>query len=517
MANKSNSAESRLVSTSHPLLYEVNTRVLLNELSSRAGKRVTLKRIPDAVLDEWQDLGFDAIWLMGVWTTGKLGLQIARDTPSFREEYKRVLPDLTDDDIIGSPYAIKSYTVSRKLGGNSALAVLRKRLQKRGLGLVLDFVCNHTARDHSWVSSHPEYYVNGAQGDEAEKPDQYFRTKTSKGERVVAYGRDPYFPGWTDTAQLNYFHPGARRAMLRQLNQIAEVCDGVRCDMAMLVLNEVFDRTWGERVRPLKPPPEEFWKEAIAKEKLRQRDFLFIAEAYWNLEWQLQQLGFDYTYDKILYERLLREGAQSVFGHFKAELDYQRKCVRFIENHDEPRAAAVLSTEAWHCAAGVVMSTVPGMALYHRGQLEGRRIKLPVQLGRLPEEPESDAIKGFYRRLFRCLQSSPLRQGTWQLLEARPAWNENHTWTNFLAFMWKGKESGARLVVVNYAPHNGQCYINPDLAGIDGSPIEFRDVMGFGVFVRERTALASKGMYFDVPAYGIHIFEVSSTRHSNYQ
>jgi hypothetical protein len=236
--------------------------------------------------------------------------------------------------------------------------------------------------------------------------------------------------------------------------------------------------------------------------------FVFIAEAYWNLEWRLQQLGFDYTYDKTLYDRLLREGASSVYDHLKAELSFQRHSVRFIENHDEPRAAQALSTDAWHFAAATVAATVPGMFLFHDGQLEGRKIKLPVQLGRRATEPDVPQVRSFYRRLLSCTRTPALQKGEWRLLTIKPAWHANHTSANFLAYWWEEPTDGARLVVVNYAPQSGQCYVDLCLDSIQGSPIEFRDLMSEDVYVRERSALLSKGMYFDLPGYGFHIFEV---------
>lgn len=503
----------RLRRTSHPVLYEVNTRVLLNELSRQAGAKLTLDKIPDAVLDEWAELGFDAVWLMGVWTAGKAGIRIARENDDLRKEYQKALPDVTDDDIIGSPYAVHSYTVSKTLGGAASLNAMRKKLDARGMGLILDFVSNHTARDHKWVSYHPEYYIAGKDGDEREKPEYFFRTKTRKGERTLAFGRDPYFPGWTDTAQLNVFHPQTRAALLAELAEIARLCDGVRCDMAMLLLNDVFQRTWGAHLdnTGTTAPGTEFWDDAIRHVREQYPEFLFIAEAYWNLEWPLQQLGFNYTYDKTLYDRLLREGASSVYDHLKAELAYQQRSLRFIENHDEPRAAQVFHNESWHFAAATIAAGVPGMYMLHDGELEGRTIRVPVQLGRRPTEPVSVPTKHFYTRLLGCLTADVLKQGHWQLLKCRPAWHENHSFQNIIAFAWR-LASDMRLFVVNYAPWTSQCYIDLPLDGMEGTSFEFRDLMSPAVYVRDRTGLQHKGMYFDLPGYSLHIFDVKPAR-----
>ncbi len=507
-------SDGRMRTTAHPLVYEINTRVLLRELGRKKGVQATLATIPDEMLDEWAHLGFDAIWMMGVWTTGNIGLEIARSDEGLQQSYKAVLPDFADEDVIGSPYAVKAYTISENLGGPRELLALRKRLRERGLSLILDFVPNHTARDHQWVSRHPEYYINGKEGDEVQQAGLYFRVRTGKKYSVLAYGRDPNYPGWTDTAQLNIRNPETRKAMLATLKKIASMCDGARCDMAMLLLDDVFEKTWGERslLPGSGPAVGEFWAEAIRTVQEDFPDFMFIAEAYWDREWQLQQLGFDYTYDKRLYERLSREGAGAVYDHLKAEADYQRKSVRFIENHDEQRAAQTFGTEPWHFAAATVMATVPGMVLFHDGQLTGSKVKLPVQLGRRPSEEESLALASFYRKLLPIVADPVFRSGSWTLLHARPAWHENYSWANFLAFWWRDAGQGTRFVVVNYAPHVGQCYIELPLETFEASSIDFRDLIGTASFSRERAKLLTKGMYFDLPPYGFHVFEVLTSR-----
>ncbi len=503
-AGKEPGASLRMHETSHPILYEVNARVLLAELSSGTEKRITLGTIPDVILDEWASLGCDAIWFMGVWETGEVGLQMARTELGLREEYIKVLPDFSDADIIGSPYAVKSYSIPRSMGGKQGLIELRKRLGRRGLGVILDFVCNHTARDHVWVSKHPEFYVQCSPGSDAGFP-----APTRHGRKSIAFGKDPYFPGWTDTAQLNHLHRGARAALIGELLEIASLCDGVRCDMAMLVLSDIFIRTWGETALPEEKEVArgEFWGDAIDSVKKEYPDFIFIAEAYWDLEWKLQQMGFRWTYDKRLYDRLLREGPASVFSHLCAEKEYQGKSVRFIENHDELRAAHVLQPEAWHFAAAVVVTTIPGMVLLHEGQLEGRTRKLPVQLGRRPVEPAREGTRMFYRRLLSVVSHQPFRNGEWKLLLAKSAWHENHSSENVLAFWWKDGNV-MRLVIVNYAPRKSQCYVEIPNEFLEGNRCEFRDLVSSSVYVRETQQLLHKGMYFDLHPYGFHIFDV---------
>jgi hypothetical protein len=501
----------RLLETQHPVLYEVNAGILLHECSADAGKNLTLGEVPDALLDEWAGLGFDAIWLMGVWTRSELSREIARAHPGLQQEYRAALPDFTPEDVIGSPYSVKCYQVASEFGGNSGLERLRSRLARRGMGLVLDFVGNHTARDCPWVRSHPEWYVNGWPEGDKERPDLFFRAETAAGERVIAFGRDPMFPGWTDSAQINHRSRNARHAVLKELDAIAGMCDGIRCDMAMLILRDVFERTWHDQlhVTPEDDATAEFWEEAIDHVHAQHPAFLFLAESYWNREWDLQQLGFRYTYDKTLYDRLLHEGASSVRDHLKAEFVFQQRSLRFIENHDEPRAARVLQSEAWHFAAALIACTIPGMVLIHEGQMDGRTVRIPVQLRRRPKEQRSARSSGFYKELLTAVDSAVLKDGEWKLLNCRPGWHDNHTWYNFLVFWWAHPKHGVRMVVVNYAPQTGQCYVEVPIEEIEGGLLEFRDLLGKAIYVRDRVGLQTKGMYFDLPGYGMHLFEVS--------
>jgi Alpha amylase, catalytic domain len=313
-----------------PVLYEINTVIWLQELSRRNGRRVTLGEVPAAAWDEVALPGVDAVWLMGVWERSPAGLRIAERDEALRASWREALADLRSDDVVGSPYCVRDYVVDPVLGGPDGLAAARAELAGRGVRLLLDYVPNHVAPDHPWLTDHPEYFVQGGPDDLARSPDAFLESAG----HVFARGRDPYFPAWPDVVQLNAFSERLRTAAADTLASIGDQADGVRCDMAMLLINEVFARTWGDRVGG--PPAEEFWMQVIPEVRRRHPGMLFVAEAYWDLEWALQRQGFDYCYDKRLYDRLLHEGAGQVRAHLLADIDYQRGLVRFLENHDEP-------------------------------------------------------------------------------------------------------------------------------------------------------------------------------------
>ena len=323
----------------YPALYEINTWVWLSEASRKFGRNITLSSIPSSEWDAIAAYGFDAVWFMGVWERSPAGIAIANQNKNLLDDFRRALPDFRSEDNVGSPYCVRRYVVDQYLGGPEGLAVARRELARRGMNLVLDFVPNHVAPDHPWGLEHPEYFIHGTADDLKNDPSSFVEVSGA----VYACGRDPYFPAWPDVIQLNAFEPGLRQAAIQTVSSIAEQCDGVRCDMAMLMLNAIFERTWGGRAGAR--PTTEYWVDVISAVKKKAHGFLFIAEAYWDLEWELQQRGFDFCYDKKLYDRMEHGSAENIRLHLCADLAYQRKLLRFIENHDEPRAAATFSSE----------------------------------------------------------------------------------------------------------------------------------------------------------------------------
>ena len=503
----------------YPRLYQVNTRVLLTDLSRQIGRPVTLDDIPDLMLDRLVGAGFDWVWMLSVWQTGPAAKQVSRSNPEWRREFAETLPDLREEDIGGSGFAIAEYRVAEQLGGQAGLARLRDRLGRRGLKLMLDFVPNHMGLGHPWVESHTERFVEGTEADLIREPRNYTRVRRRGWDRILAYGRDPYFAGWPDTLQLDYSNPSTQDAMIGELQTIASQCDGVRCDMAMLLLPDVFQRTWGRR-------PEPFWPRATAEVRERHPGFCFMAEVYWDLEWTLQQQGFDYTYDKRLYDRLRDRHARPVREHFLAGLDYQDKLARFLENHDEPRAAATFPREV-HEAAAIITFLSPGLRFFHQGQFEGRRKRISPHLVRGPAEPTDVAILKFYERLLAVLRQ-PAVHGAWRLLECVSAWEGNWTWDGFLAFAWQGPDrdgkdgeavedvepgeagdGGKRLLVaVNYSGSQAQCYVRLPFADLSGRAVRFADLMSPATYDRRGDDVLAHGLYLDLPPWGYHVFDV---------
>ncbi|MBL7849817.1 MAG: hypothetical protein JNN04_02865 [Cyclobacteriaceae bacterium] len=484
----------------YPSLYEVNTRVWMTQLSQALGRKATLDDIPNQELDRLAELGFDWIWFLGVWQTGEQGRLISRGNEQFRREFEETLWDLKESDIGGSCFSIAGYSVHPDLGGNEALARLRERMHARHLKLMLDFVPNHMGPDHPWVKTNPGYFVSGSQTDLERQPQNFARVGNGKSERVLAHGRDPYFDGWPDTYQLDYSNPALAEAMKQELLRISGQCDGLRCDMAMLILPEIFERTWGRKAQP-------FWPGSIQAVREKSPDFVFMAEVYWDLEWVMQQQGFDYAYDKRLYDRLHEGAARPVRDHLRAGLDFQDRLARFLENHDEPRAASTFDDKP-HEAAAIITYLTPGLRFFHQGQFEGRKKRISPHLVRMPHEPLRTNLLQFYTRLLEVLKKSVFRNGQWSLLECQPAWEGNETHDALLAFAWDGLDGSRALIVVNFAPHQSQGYVRMHYPDLADQMVPFRDLLSTARYDRDGGELLDKGMYFNMPGWAFHVFEV---------
>lgn len=408
----------------YPTLYEINTRVWLNKF----GKNIRISQIPEGYWNSLKDKGVDYVWLMGVWETTKSSIEKHCFHPDLMMAYSRVTRDWRQIDITGSPYAIEDYVIDTKVGTITELRDLKIQLNRIGLKLILDFIPNHFNADSKLLMENPEVFLEVSAEDFQRDPYTYFQ----QSGKYFAHGKDPYFPAWTDTVQIDYSRLPAHAFMLDKLLQVAEVCDGVRCDMAMLILPDIFNNTWSVNVNFNKEL--DFWSAAIAKVKSTRPDFVFMAEAYWDTEWRLHLLGFDYTYDKKLLDYIERDHIDRLKSHLTGSMEYHNQTVRFIENHDEERSLTSLG-ELKAKAAAILYNTIPGMRLHYEGQWSGERIRYPVQMGTyfnpdkcicaIRNSVDTQTIPCtcmaiFYDRLMEVCKASIFKSGTWSLKESYP-------------------------------------------------------------------------------------------------
>ena len=483
----------------HPKIYEINTWPWLHFLSEKYNEKITLQNIPKEVFNkEFQY--FDAIWLMGVWQRSLKSEEIGINHLDLQGEFKKALSDYTSGDVVGSPYSVFDYRVDKHLGGLEGLESFRSQLKEKDIHLLLDYVPNHLAIDNIWLHEKKDMFIQGTKDEFMKMPYYFFWVE----DMIFAHGRDPYFPPWTDTVQINAFSEIARENAVKTLLSIADMCDGVRCDMAMLVTNETFDRTWGWKAKDR--PEKEFWDVVIPKVRDKHKDFIFIAEVYWDKEWQLQQQGFNFCYDKRLYDRMLHENPEAIKAHLLAEWDYQSKLLRFIENHDERRVREAFGDWKSRVAATIIL-TLPGARLIHEGQMRGYKTKTPVQLGRRTAEHENPGIKLYYEKLFEIIPDSDLMSGKWGLCEIRSV--GNNSFKNLIAYQWWTSEK-RQLTVVNFSPRPAQGHIIIDDIEFGTKNWTFNDVLNEKTYTYNGEDLSAHGLFVGLAPWRAHVFNVGN-------
>jgi hypothetical protein len=492
---------SRFPLRHHPHLYEINTWAWLEKLAARLGRPVQLADVPDSEWDAIAARGFDIVWLMGMWQHSAEARRIELADPENRPLFDRVLPGWKPEDVIGSPYSISAYVPDPRIGTWDSLDAVREKLRSRGMALFLDFVGNHTALDHPWTREHPEYYVQGTQADCDRDPASFRKIESAKGPVYVALGKDPYFPAWDDVAQLNHFSLEMRAALIGELRKIAAHCDGVRCDMAMLQFNEIFERVWNHQVAGMNPPETEFWADAHAATP----DLVLLAEAYWGTQQRLLDLGFSYVYDKGLYDAVRYEKMPDVHAQLGASQSYQQHLVHFLENHDEDRCAAAFGIERITSVA-TFMGTLPGMRFYQEGESEGAKIHLPVALRRVEDEPINPASVAIFEKILAVTKQDAFHKGQWNLL---PVNHEGEpTNENLVAYEWR-YDNIWKLIVVNLTGSVAQGRIPFGGRPLTAQGYVFHDELDGTRYPRSGDEVRRLGIFVRREPYQAHLFDVT--------
>lgn len=484
----------------NPRLYEINTVPWLLELSRKRGGRVTLGAVPQ---EEWQRIrsrGMDFAWLMGVWRRSERGRQIYMNDPTTPANLEKILPDWNETDILGSAYSIGAYEPDPLVGNWEDIDIARAKLNRLGMGLVLDFVPNQTGPDHPWVFQYPEYYIQGSLGDFKQKPADFFAFTRPGGRNYLAKAKDPNFGPWSDTLQINFFNKDARQAVLDELLKIAPHCDGLRCDMAMLMLNDIFARTWHNLLKEKKPAAE-FWTEAIK----RAPDLVWLAETYWETEKTLLELGFDYCYDKTLYDRLRWSPAYDIYFYLSRRQAYGNRLARFTENHDEPRAVEAFGRER-SLAAATLTATVPGLKIYHDGQFAGKKIRIPVQVRRTREEMPDCELEQYYDKLLKITDRSIYSTGTWKLKNVLPVGPDN-SFRNILAYLWQYADE-MKLIVINFGRDMSQGRVSLECDLLDGCDFALLDELNDQTYIRHGPQMLHPGLHVILGGYRAHVFDI---------
>jgi glycosidase len=484
----------------HPHLYEINAWTWLEKISARLGRQIRIAEVPDEEWDSLARMGFDAVWLMGIWKRSAESRRIKLGDPKNHAEFDRALPGWKPDDIVGSPYAVAGYVPDPRIGTWETLDAVRAKLHARGIALFLDFVGNHTALDHPWTREHPEFYVQGTPEDFDRDPGSFYKVETPRGVFFLALGRDPYFPPWDDVAQLNHFSPQMRAAELAELATIAAHCDGIRCDMAMLHLSDIFERIWGHLLRGARAPDQEFWAKAHAAVP----GLILLAEAYWGTESRLLDLGFSFAYDKELYDAVRGIHMGGVHGRLAAPLSYQSRLARFLENHDEDRFADAFGRDR-RLSVGTLMGTLPGMRFYQQGEFAGNVIRQPIELRTTVDEAADPAATAFFSKLLRITKDDVFHRGEWNVL---PVSNEGDDSSgNLVIYEWRSDKIW-KVIAVNLAEQAAQGRVHFGDRTFAAKEYVFYDELHDERYVRNADELRSPGLFVRREGLDAHLFNV---------
>jgi hypothetical protein len=485
----------------YPHLYEINTWSWLERMSADLGRMIQLEDVPDSTWDFIAERGFNIVWLMGVWRRSTESRRIALDDPANFPPFDRALPGWTPKDVVGSPYAIAAYVPDARVGTWDSIDRVRNKLHARGMGLFLDFVGNHTALDHPWVREHSEYYVRARQQEFENNPGFYYQVQTPQGARFIALAKDPYYPPWKDVAQLNHFHPGTRAAQLTELRTIASHCDGVRCDMAMLLLNDIFANGWCHLLDDTPTPKDEFWSEV----KSVVPNLTLLAEAYWGTERRLFELGFDFAYDKSLYDAVRDLNPQQARDRLHSLPQYQSNFARFMENHDEARRAVVFPNDRL-VADGTLIGTLPGMRFYHQGELEGRTIRLPITLRLAAEEPIDPFSAAFFGKILTITKQDVFHEGKWSLPEVAAEGDSSSA--SLIVYEWRS-EKAWKVIAVNLSENASQGRVRWPSHTFPAAHYTFYDELSNLTYPRDGEELRNIGLFVRRDPFQAHLFDVT--------
>ena len=486
----------------YPSIYQLSTRPYLYDLSKKYGKTIrALRDIPESEFQDYKSKKFDFVWFMGVWQVGPYGVQHDRTKPSLVENFRRLLPDYTSEDAIGSPYSITDYVCNKELcpNGDSDLLWLKKKLNSLGIRLMLDFIPNHFALDSPLVKEDINYFIRAPKGSHPPyDANRYF----SNG---VAYGNMQYSSPWTDVGQLNYFNPKTRNLMKQRIRSAARFADGLRCDMAYIMLNDYFYGTWNKELNSWgwSKPSEEFWKSAIREAKNAYPNLVFLAEVYGDQFKTLLNLGFDYTYDKELLDRYRNGHLDNIRGWIQYTNQYSKHLCRFIENHDDNRAVSMFGGNIKRTdITALATYTLPGMKFYFQDQWYGYRNKLDVHLRRSKAESKSIEAMGFYKIMFNFINDNIFRNGDFTYLNA-----SGDTAWRLIAYRWRDNMSNNKmLVVINYSDQTGSGRVK--ISDISGSgTIKLKEILSGVTYERNRDELRNNGLFVIINDFSAQIFK----------
>jgi hypothetical protein len=438
----------------------VDARVWLREEAQEAARPVDLGTLLPSRSGLLLEEGFGWLWLGGIWDPGETGRWIARRSALLIERLREDLSDLETSDIDGPALPPRAHRVRDDLGGDQGLDMLRKDLLARGIRLLVDFVPDCIAPDHPWVKEHPEFILRPATGPCPEE------------------SATPSLPA-VPAAALALRHPGAREAVMAELDRVARRVDGIHI-----------------AGRPT-PDLGEFLSGALERLRAEHPRLLVVGEG------SIPRV--DVETDGSFRDRVLAMDSGAVAEAVKEGA--RRPRARFLEDPGGPRAAERLP-RLRHEAAAVLAYLSASLAVFMDGEIEGRKRPWnPYLTRRVPELPDGE-IRSFYGRLLDVL-ARPAARSPCRVLPLSRAWEENETWRQVIVFARGEAGMPLILVAVNFGPADAQCYASVEgLLGESGGWL-LQDLFSTQVYTRDRGDLAQRGLYLALAPWDYNVFEVT--------
>ena len=420
-----------------------HTLVWLNQLGTTYQRPVErLDQVPDEELDRLARLGFNGLWLIGLWQRSPASRQIKHLCGNPEAE--------------ASAYSLVRYSVSDQLGGDQALADLQRRAAGFGIRLAADMVPNHTGLDSDWMVEHPDWFIGQTEcpfpvyrfdgQDLSSRPeigvyleDHYFdrsdaavvfkRIDHQTGAvRFIYHGNDGTSMPWNDTAQLDYLNPEVREAVIETIVDVARRFPIIRFDAAMTLARRHYQRLWfpapgtagdipsraehGMSQEEFQAAmPQEFWRQVVDRVAEEAPDTLLLAEAFWLMEgYFVRTLGMHRVYNSA-FMNMLRDGETEKFRQLiKETLVFDpgilKRYVNFMSNPDEQSAIEQFGDGDRFIGTSVLMSTLPGLPMFGHGQVEGFRERYGMEYRQAywDEQPREDLLDRHLREVAPLLE-----------------------------------------------------------------------------------------------------------------
>jgi Alpha amylase, catalytic domain len=410
-------------------LYQIHTRDFLFKISPTA-------KLKDVPVGFWQDLklkGINQIYLLGVWSVCDFAHNLAK------KSYITTASQTT----VGSCFSIDDYTIDPIIATEQEFLDFKKMINGLEMNLVLDFIPNHFGCSTPLLDSNPEVFLKTTQ------PDLDSQFWFDHNGIKFLYGKDPNFGSWHDTVQVDYSNPKTHAFMKQKLEYIATMCDGVRCDMSMLVESEIFQRTWSNLLQRELPPYSSFWQTVIPKIKNLYPNFIFIAEVYWEMEKQMIGSGFDYVYNKSFLDYLIHQD----YAKLQANLRYFNvdHCVYFLENHDENRSASTLEKSKISLCV-VLLCFLGGIQFFYDQQWQGQSVRNPIQILESQTTQTNLKIELLYKNLLEYTQQSVFEIGKTKIMDT--------PFADLVAIIWEYKDQKT-CVFINFGETKRQMMYQP--------------------------------------------------------